>query len=97
MELEGNVAMITGGSAGLGAAMARRFAEEGAAVSICARSASALREVADEIRAAGGTCLAVATDVTNPDAVEGWMERTHSELGPVDTVVNNASILGERV
>lgn len=97
MELESKVAMVTGGSDGLGAALARRFAEEGAAVSICARSADPLEAVAEEIRGAGGTCLALVANVTEPEEIERWMSLTHDELGPIDALVNNASILGERV
>lgn len=97
MQLEDNVAMITGGSAGLGAALARRFAEEGAAVSICARSKGALDEVCREIEAEGSRCLAVVADVTNPDEVARWLKLTRTELGPIDAFVNNASLLGDRV
>lgn len=96
MQLENKVAMITGGSAGLGAALARRFAEEGAAVSICARHEESLERVCRELEEAGHTCLAVVADVTDPEEIARWFERTVEELGPVDALVNNASVLGER-
>ena len=97
MQLENKVIMITGGSAGLGAALARRFAEEGAAVSICARSEKPLEVVCREIEKQGGRCLSAAADVTNPDDVARWLRLTNAELGPVDAFVNNASLLGDRV
>jgi NAD(P)-dependent dehydrogenase (short-subunit alcohol dehydrogenase family) len=97
MELEGKVAMISGGSKGLGAALARRFAEEGAAVSLCARGGAALREVCRELEDGGARCLAVEADVADADAVERWFDATVEELGRVDAVVNNASLLGPRV
>ncbi len=97
MELDGEVAMISGGSRGLGAALARRFAEEGADVSICARGEEALREVADEVRAEGARCVAVGADVSDAGDVERWVETTVDELGGVDVLVNNASLLGPLV
>ena len=63
MELSGKVAMISGGSKGLGAALARRFAAEGAAVSLCARNAEELQAVVREIEASGGRALGVVADV----------------------------------
>ncbi len=97
MELEGKVAMVSGGSRGLGAALARRFAEEGADVSICARGADELAAVAEEVRALGRRCVAVPADVADAGDVERWMEATVEELGGVDVLVNNASLLGPLV
>ncbi len=97
MQLENKVAMITGGSSGLGAALARRFVEEGAAVSICGRREEALTAACRDIEGAGGRCMGMVADVTDPDAVQRWIELTMAELGPVDVFVNNASIRGERV
>jgi len=97
MELAAKVAMISGGSKGLGAALARRFAAEGAAVSICAHSADELESVVREIEAAGGRALGVVADVTAEGDVNAWVERTRSTLGPVDIMVNNASMLGQRL
>lgn len=97
MELESKVAMISGGTKGLGAALARRFAAEGAAVSICARSADELASVVREIEAAGGRALGVVADVSSEDDVNAWVARTRASFGQVDIMVNNASMLGERV
>ncbi len=96
MELSGKVAMISGGSRGLGRALARRYAEEGASVSLCARGEEELEAAAEEVRAAGAECVAVAADVTRSGSVERWFEATRGRLGPADVVVNNASVLGPR-
>lgn len=97
MELDGRIAMISGGSQGLGAALARRYAEEGAAVSVCARGEDDLREVAEGIRDAGGRCLAVPADVSDAADVERWLDATLEAYGRLDVLVNNASLLGPRV
>ena len=89
--------MISGASKGLGAALARRFAREGAAVSLCARGGDDLRRIEAEVRELGAACVAVETDVTDRAAVERWVAATLDELGRVDVLVNNASILGQRV
>lgn len=62
--LDGKVAVITGGNSGVGAATAKLFAKEGATVVITARREAALKEVADEITAAGGEVYAVSTDIS---------------------------------
>lgn len=96
MELSGKVAMISGGSRGLGRDLARRYAEEGASVSLCARGEEELEAAAEEVRAAGGECVAVAADVTRSGSVDRWFEATREGLGPADVVVVNASVLGPR-
>jgi NAD(P)-dependent dehydrogenase (short-subunit alcohol dehydrogenase family) len=97
MELKDRVAMISGASRGLGAALARRFAEEGAAVSICARDEAELLAGAEELSARGGRVLAVPCDVTDEAAVRDWVGRTRERFGRLDALVNNASLLGRRV
>lgn len=97
MKLHGKVAMISGGSKGLGADLARRFVEEGAAVSICARRPEAAAGLADELRKAGGRCLVAGCDVTDEADVADWVTATLTELGRLDVLVNNASVLGSRV
>jgi NAD(P)-dependent dehydrogenase (short-subunit alcohol dehydrogenase family) len=97
MKLRGKVAMISGGSKGLGADLARRFVEEGADVSLCARRPDGAADLAAELRAAGGRCLVTGCDVTKEAHVEAWVASTIAEFGRVDVLVNNASVLGLRV
>jgi NAD(P)-dependent dehydrogenase (short-subunit alcohol dehydrogenase family) len=97
MELSGKVAMISGGSKGLGAALARRFAAAGAAVSLCARNRDELESVVREIEASGGRALGVVADVTSEEEMAAWVAETRATLGPVNILVNNASLLGQRV
>ncbi len=89
--LEGKVAIITGGSDGLGRACAERFAREGARVAICARRKEALERAAEEIRrSTGGEVLARVADVTRPAEVEAFVAATVAQFGGVDILVNNA-------
>jgi NAD(P)-dependent dehydrogenase (short-subunit alcohol dehydrogenase family) len=97
MELQGKSAMITGGSRGLGAALARRFAQEGAAVSICARDEDEIAVIVSEIESAGGRAVGTVADVTSEQELAAWLAETRRALGPVDVFVNNASVLGPRV
>lgn len=93
--LKDKVAVITGGNSGVGAATAKLFAAEGAAVVITARREAALEAVAEEIKAAGGTVLAVATDISKPEDPEKLMETVMEKFGKIDILVNNAGILEE--
>lgn len=88
--LEHKIALITGGSSGIGAVTAKTFAAEGAKVVITARRQAALDAVAADIRAAGGTCLTVAGDVTDPADVKRVVAEAISAFGRVDVLVNNA-------
>ena len=97
MELSGKVAMISGGSKGLGAALARRFAAEGAAVSLCARNRDELESVVRDIEASGSRALGVVADVTSEEEMASWVAETRATFGPVNILVNNASLLGQRV
>lgn len=90
--LAGRVAIITGASAGIGRATARLFAAEGAAVTLAARSADALHELAEELRAGGGQAVAVAADVTHAAQVGAMVDRARQEFGRIDILVNNAGI-----
>lgn len=92
MELKGRVVVVTGGSTGIGRAIATRFAEEGCRVAVCARSKETLREAEDAIRAAGGEALAVVADVGRQEEVERLRDEVASRLGPASILVNNAGI-----
>ena len=87
--LRGKRILVTGGSRGIGRALAMAFLGEGARVSICARH----EEGFGPMREAGA--LAVAVDVTDPIAVERWIVRVGQEWGMLDAVVNNAAVLHE--
>jgi NAD(P)-dependent dehydrogenase (short-subunit alcohol dehydrogenase family) len=88
--LEGRVALITGGSKGIGRAIALEFAGAGADVAIAARGVDELEAVAKEVDALGRRALAVPTDVADRDAVARLVARTEDELGGLDILVNNA-------
>ncbi len=87
---EGKVAVITGASAGIGAAAARMFVAEGASVVLAARTAGPLEQVASELVGAGKKALAVPTDVGNIDAAARLLARAEETFGGVDILVNNA-------
>jgi NAD(P)-dependent dehydrogenase (short-subunit alcohol dehydrogenase family) len=89
--LRGKVAIITGGSEGIGKAAALSLAAEGASVVICARRIDVLEQAAETIRqATGGEVLAVPTDVTQADQVKSLFAKTVEAFGRVDILVNNA-------
>ncbi|MHC1947236.1 3-oxoacyl-ACP reductase FabG [Bradyrhizobium sp. UFLA06-06] len=91
--LHGHVALVTGGSRGIGAAIVKMLADAGAAVAINYRERSAEAEtLAKGIIAAGGRAVAIAADVSEAAAVARLVERAKSGLGPVDILVNNAGI-----
>ena len=91
--LEGRVALVTGGSRGIGAAIAARLAAEGASVAIgFAGREEAASEVVSAIEGAGGRALALQGDISDPEASAALVERTVSEYGRLDVLVNNAGI-----
>jgi 2-deoxy-D-gluconate 3-dehydrogenase len=90
LSLRGKAAIITGGSKGIGRAIALEFAEAGASVAIAARGQEDLDRTAKEIESAGGTVLAVPANVADASAVQGLVDRTVEAFGTVDILVNNA-------
>ncbi|MFC2058310.1 SDR family NAD(P)-dependent oxidoreductase [Chloroflexota bacterium] len=89
MRLEERVAIVTGSTRGIGKAIARRFVEEGASVVLNGRDRNRLEDAAEELRAIGGTVLAVQADVTRSDDVKRLIDKTIKEFKKIDILVNN--------
>jgi 3-oxoacyl-[acyl-carrier protein] reductase len=88
--LKDKVAIVTGGSRGIGRAIALQFAAEGCNVAICARGEEKLHETEAELRAKGVKVVAASVDVTDAAGVDAFVAQVASELGRVDALVNNA-------
>jgi 3-oxoacyl-[acyl-carrier protein] reductase len=88
--LRGRRAVVTGGSKGIGLAVAAELAAEGAAVAICARNEEEVTAAAAQLRESGATVHAQAADVTDPAQVEDFVTAAASALGGIDVLVNNA-------
>jgi NADP-dependent 3-hydroxy acid dehydrogenase YdfG len=92
-ELQGTVSLVTGASSGIGEATALALAEHGSAVAIVARRRDRLDALAGRIEEQGGRALAIEADVSSEEQARGAVEQTVSELGRLDTLVNNAGVM----
>lgn len=92
--LKGKSAVVTGGSKGIGFAIADLLAKEGAHVSICARNASELEQASATLHTHGGKVLAKVCDVGDADALTAYIHESHGTLGGLDILINNASAFG---
>jgi 3-oxoacyl-[acyl-carrier protein] reductase len=94
--LEGDVAIVTGSSTGLGEGIARRFADEGASVVTNSRTRERAEATAESIRDSGGTAVAAEADVSEKADVEALVEAAVDEFGALDVMVNNAGTTVEK-
>lgn len=92
--LEGRIALITGASRGIGAAVARRYAQEGAQLILVARTVGGLEEVDDQVQAAGGKATLVPMDLAEHDLIDQLGASIFERFGKLDVVVANAAHLG---
>jgi citronellol/citronellal dehydrogenase len=100
VKLDARVALVTGASRGIGEAIARRFAAEGAAVAVSARTVTegdhllsgSITSTVKSIEDTGGRAIAVAADLARPDDRRGLIESVERELGAIDVLVNNAAV-----
>lgn len=92
VSIPGQVAVVTGGGRGIGAAVAKRLAGIGMQVVICGRTVSTLDKTAREIKVAGGSCVAMACDVSQVKSVEGFARQFLKRFPRLDVLVNNAGV-----
>jgi 3-oxoacyl-[acyl-carrier protein] reductase len=96
MRLKDSVAIITGGGTGIGEAIAKVFASEGAIVVLASRSMGHLEKVADEIKKSGAKAKAIQTDVIDEQQVQWMIAQAFSDFGKIDILVNNAADMQDR-
>ena len=92
MRLQGKIAIITGGAAGIGLATAHKFAQEGAVVVVCDRNADAVQAAVQELTAQGFKAMAYTVDVTNRASIDAMVADVKAKAGRIDVLVNNAGI-----
>jgi NAD(P)-dependent dehydrogenase (short-subunit alcohol dehydrogenase family) len=92
-QMDGKNVFLTGASKGMGREMARGLAKEGASIALVARTESALRELAEEVRGLGGRGVAIPTDVSDRNQVKDAVRRAHEELGDIHVLINSAGVL----
>jgi 3-oxoacyl-[acyl-carrier protein] reductase len=90
--LSGHVALVTGSSRGIGKAIAMKFAQLGAAVSLCGRDARALETTTREVAALFSRVVGIAANVTKADEISALVKTTEEKLGPITLLINNAGI-----
>src|SRR4051812_5643974 len=90
MDIQNKVVIITGASEGIGEATAKLLATHGAQVVLAARSADKLNAVKDAITAAGGTAIAIPTDMRDQTAIQAMVKAANDHFGHVDILINNA-------
>ncbi len=89
-QLDGKIAIVTGGGTGIGKGIAKAFVDEGCSVVIAARDAARLEATADELSSRGGIVVAIQTDVTNEEQMIKLFARTMEQFGKLDILVNNS-------
>lgn len=94
MGLKGKIAIVTGGAVGLGRAIARALAEEGAQIVVADINTEGADQVVEDIEKAGGQGLAIKTDVSERESVQAMVDEVIEELGRIDILVNNAGVVG---
>ncbi|WP_254546838.1 SDR family NAD(P)-dependent oxidoreductase [Halomarina pelagica] len=96
VSVEGKTAVVVGGTSGIGRAIARAFAADGAAVVASSRTESSVEATTEELRSLGSPSVAVTCDVTDRDSLEALYEATVDEFGGVDVLVNSPSAIARR-
>lgn len=95
--LAGKVAIVTGGSRGIGRAIAQALAREGATIVVCSRSLKANRETADQIEAGGGSAYAYQVDITDAESVSALVKEVAARFERIDILVNNAGVTADNL